>query len=268
MASERKEHIHTRIWRELPESTNPFATQAAYCHGYDVYGGMLGRARWVEMLYLLFRGEAPSPPQAQLLETLALALANPGPRDPSVHAAMCAGVAGSPAAAALMAALSVGAGRYGGAREVFDAMNQWAQCGDAVHDWLAPALNFSSEALDIWPQAEHPAGFDPHGADTPTIVLQTLTQLAQTAATPRLTWLERNRCALEAAVGLPISMTAVAAVAFLDLGLRAEEGEMLYLILRLPGAAAHALEQGGLGFKQFPFPTLEVDPSIALAQPV
>lgn len=258
MVSERKDHIHTRIWREVPESTNPFATQAAYCHGFDVYGDMLGRARWVEMLYLLFRGEPPNPSQAQLLETLAVALANPGPRDPSVHAAMCGGVAGSTAAASLMAALSVGAGRYGGAREVFDAMNQWGRCGDTVQDWFTAAMDFASETLDIWPQAEHPAGFDPHGVDTPTIVVQTLTQLAQTPATPRLTWLEHNRCALEVAVGMPVSMTAVAAVAFLDLGLRAEEGEMLYLILRLPGAAAHMLEQAYYGVKRFPFYPVEI----------
>ncbi|PIY03449.1 MAG: citryl-CoA lyase, partial [Gallionellales bacterium CG_4_10_14_3_um_filter_54_96] len=47
--------IHTRIWREEPEPDNAFATRAAYCRGYDVYGEMLGQARWVEMLYLLFR---------------------------------------------------------------------------------------------------------------------------------------------------------------------------------------------------------------------
>ena len=49
---------------------------------------------------------------------LALALANPGPRDPMVHAAMCGGVGGSHAAASLIAALAVGAGQSGGAREV------------------------------------------------------------------------------------------------------------------------------------------------------
>ena len=52
------ETIHTRIWLEEPEAENPFATRAAYCHGYDVYGEMLGRARWVDMLFLLFRGES------------------------------------------------------------------------------------------------------------------------------------------------------------------------------------------------------------------
>jgi citrate synthase len=37
------------------------------------------------------------------------------------------------------------------------------------------------------------------------------------------------------------------------------EGEMLYLLLRLPGAAAHALEQERLGYKRFPFYAVELE---------
>ena len=102
--------IRSNIWREEPEPDNAFATRAAYCRGYDVYGEMLGHARWVEMLYLLFQKEAPTKLQADMLEALAVGLANPGPRDASVHAAMCGGVCGSTAASSLMAALAVGAG--------------------------------------------------------------------------------------------------------------------------------------------------------------
>src|SRR6188474_3167331 len=112
-------YIQSRIWLEEPEPDNAFATRAAFCHGYDVYGEMLGNAGWVDMIYLLFKGEAPTRAQAAALEILAVALANAGPRDAAVHAAMCAGVGGSPAAAALTAALAVGAGGAGGAREVY-----------------------------------------------------------------------------------------------------------------------------------------------------
>ncbi|OGB28830.1 MAG: citryl-CoA lyase [Burkholderiales bacterium RIFCSPLOWO2_12_FULL_61_40] len=253
-----KESLHTRIWREEPEPDNPFATQAAYCHGYDVYGDMLGQARWAQMLYLLFRGEAPSAVQADMLDALAVALANPGPRDPSVHAAMCGGVAGSTAAASLMAALSVGAGRYGGARDVFDAMTIWYTCGNDFPRWVRQAADFASPPLDIWPQAEHPAGFDPHGVSTPTVVVQTLTRLADLGRTPHLTWLAANRQALELALGLPLAMGGMAAAALVDLGFNAKEGEMLYLLLRLPGAAVHALEQEKYGVKKFPFYPVEL----------
>ena len=33
--------VHTRIWREDAEADNPFATRAAYCRGYDVFGQMV-----------------------------------------------------------------------------------------------------------------------------------------------------------------------------------------------------------------------------------
>jgi len=259
MSEAHVESIHTRIWREEPEADNPFATKAAYCHGYDVYGEMLGQARWVDMLYLLLRGETPTPVQADLLETLAIALANPGPREPSVHAAMCGGVAGSTAAASLMAALSVGAGRYGGAREVFDAMAIWITCGNDLLSLVTHLTGKPPENTDIWPAAEHAAGFDPHGESCATIVSQTLDKLASMGDSPRLAWLIAHRQALEAALGLPVSISGVAAVALVDLGFSPRQGEMLYLMLRLPGAAAHALEQEEYGFKRFPFYPVELE---------
>jgi citrate synthase len=62
-----------------------------------------------------------------------------------------------------------------------------------------------------------------------------------------------HREALEAAGRAPLAMSGVAAAACRDLDLRAEQGEMLYLLLRLPGAAVHALEQKEYGFRRFPF---------------
>ena len=48
-------------------------------------------------------------------------------------------------------------------------------------------------------------------------------------------------------------MSGVAAAAFTDLAFDPQQGEMLFLLLRLPGAAAHALEQYELGWQEFPF---------------
>ena len=60
---------------------------------------------------------------------------------------------------------------------------------------------------------------------------------------------------------LTMSMIGLAACVLHDLGFSPDEGEMLCLLLRLPGAAAHALEQQTVGFKQFPFYRLELDPA-------
>jgi citrate synthase len=254
------EKIHTRIWLEEPEPDNPFATRAAYCRGYDVYGEMLGRTSWIQMLYLLFHDEAPTPLQAKLLETLAVSIANPGPRNPAVHAAMCGGIGGSTAASCLMAALAVGAGNTGGAREVFTAMQGWSACGNDVeawHQWIASVTQAVS--AEVWRVPEHPPGFDPHGISGETIVLQTLITLAHSSPGLHLPWLAANRDALERAAHRPIALTGVAAAAFTDLGFTPEQGEMLFLLLRLPGAAAHALEQRGFKYKQFPFFALELE---------
>jgi citrate synthase len=259
--------IHTSIWREEPEPDNPFATRAAYCRGYDVFGQMVGRARWVEMLYLLLRDSLPDAISLDLLEALAVALANPGPRDQSVHAAMAGGVAGSTAAASLIAALSVGAGRYGGARDVFDMMQALDSYGTELAAWEKYVPSLQQQDIDIFPEHQHPPGFEGHALRTASSVQQCLEQLASIGGTPRLQWLSSERAALERLVGCPLALTGVAAAAFADLDLSPKEGEMLFLLLRLPGAAAHALEQEALGYKRFPFYPVELQDDPGIVQP-
>jgi citrate synthase len=251
--------IRTHIWREEPEPDNAFATRAAYCRGYDVYGEMLGQARWVEMLFLLFQKEAPTKLQADMLEALAVALANPGPRDASVHAAMCGGVCGSTAASSLMAALAVGAGQLSGGREVFLAMEGWAECGTDLDAWCKRLAGLPEIPGSIWPTPEHAPGFDPHGVSTATSVKQTLSCLVRFKVGSHLPWLQNKLAELEGVVSCPLALSGVAAAALSDLGFTPAQGEMLHLLLRLPGAAAHALEQRPLGYKKFPFGTVELE---------
>jgi citrate synthase len=254
------EVIHTRIWQEEAEPDNAFAALSCHCHGYDVYGELLAQASWIEYLFLLFRGEAPTTQQAKLLEGLAIALANPGPRDAAVHAAMCGGVGGSTSASCLMAALGVGAGASGGAREVFNAMQDWQVRGTDLALWQSGlGVKPEGDPADVWPAAGHPAGFDPYGVRCTTPVLQTLAYLSDLDCAPSLTWLQVNRTVLETAAGLPLAMMGVAAAALRDLGCSPEQGEMLFLLLRLPGAAVHALEQKSAGYKNFPFFQIELE---------
>ena len=254
------ESIHTRIWQEEAEPDNAFAAASCHCHGYDVYGDLLIHAGWIEYLFLLFRGEAPTPGQSRLLEGLAVALANPGPRDAAVHAAMCGGVGGSTSASCLIAALAVGAGASGGAREVLLAMEDWLERGTDLALWQKGlAARPLDDPADVWPAPGHPAGFDPYGVGCAAPVQQTLTYLVALDRTPSLAWLQANRATLESAAGLPLAMTGVAAAALRDLGCTPAQGEMLFLLLRLPGAAAHALEQKDYGHKNFPFFKVELE---------
>ncbi len=249
-----QEVIHSRIWNEEPEPDNPFAAARCYCSGYDVYGDLLGKASWFEYLYLLFKLERPVPELTRLLEGLAMVLANPGPRDHSVQAASCAGVGGSTAASCLMAALAVGAGQLGGAREVYTAMRYWEACGGDLDLWRQRLKSQTlEERTDVWLPLEHPPGFDPHGARCPTPVRQSLAFLARLSSGTALNWLEQNRTMLETAAQCPLAISGVAAAAMIDLDFDPEQGEMLYLLFRLPGATAHALEQREYGWRAYPF---------------
>ncbi len=265
--AQKVEKVSTRIWLEEPEPDNGFAARNAWLRGYDVYREMLGRASWADMMYLLFRGEVPSKAQATLLEALALALANAGPRDPAVHAAMCGAVGGSTSASCLMAALAVGAGQLGGGREVLSAMQAWERCGQDLESWQQHLSSRAPEVASVWPSTQHAPGFEAHGANMAGIVRQTLSCLASISPGSRLVWLFEHREALARAAGSSPAMTGVAAAALADLGFAPPQGEMLYLLLRLPGAAAHALEQGETGHKKFPFFQLDLldDPGKATA---
>jgi len=252
--SHKRQVYHTNIWEEEAEADNPFATKAAYCHGYDVYGEILQKASWFEYLYLMFKGERPTADQAVLLEKLAIALANPGPREASVRAAMNGGVSKAAHASSLMAALAVGAGQYGGSHEVYILMELWKVCGLDLEVWTSKLLEPADDSqADIWLPMEHSPGFDPNGDRCPSVVLKTLDVLDSVSPGKSLSWLNTNREALEDKVGYPLSMVGVIAAAFNDLDMNNHQASMLYLMLRLPGAAAHAIEQRNVGWKNFPF---------------
>ena len=267
-----KEKITTKIWFEEEEPNNPFAAKRSYCSGYDVYGDLLGKISWSEYIYLLFKLEKPQPWQAELLEAIAIAIANPGPRDLSVRGAMNGGVGGSTAASCLMAALAPGAGKNGGAREVYQVMRLWQQCQFDLSTWQQKLSNYQDEEeVEVWPASEHSPGFDPYGASCATPVLQTLNHLATICPDGSLAYLSTHREQLEQAADCPLAMTGVIAAAFTDLELTDEQAEMLFLLLRLPGAAVHSLEQKKLGWRKYPFfgegLTLTNDPGPASSRP-
>jgi citrate synthase len=248
-----KETIRTRIWHEQAEADNPFAAAVCLCHGYDVYGDLLGKASWLEYLYLLFHGERPDQSQCQLLNDLAIVLANPGPRDHSVLAAMNGGVGGSNNAACLMAALAVGGGQLGGAHEVALGISIWNICGTNLELWRQYINKTGNFYQDDWPDIGHIPGFDPHGSSCTTPVRQTLDRLSSVSSGQSLPWLRDNRALLEDITQSPLTMSGIASSALHDLRFSASQGEMLFLILRLPGAAVHAIEQAESGYRHFPF---------------
>jgi citrate synthase len=138
-------------------------------------------------------------------------------------------------------------------------MSIWHECGTDLNAWSEHAGAESPEFVGTWPAREHLAGFEPHGVSRTLVVSQLLEKLTAIAEMPNLSWLAKNKHELEKLAGLPLAICGVAAATLADLGFTPKEGEMLYLLLRLPGAAAHALEQERLGYKKFPFYPVELE---------
>lgn len=242
--------LETAIWREITNKENDFQADQCFCYGFDVYSDLLKHANWIDYLFLIISGTKPSHEQSSLLEKIAIILANPGIRDLSVRAAMNAGVGKAPTASILIAALTVGSGQYGGAKEISMVMNLWQKNIDKTTFDLTIEQN---EEKDIWPDIDHIPGFDPHADRSSAIIETCLNQLTQNKNTKYLHWLKSSIVMLEQCAKQPLALNGVIAAAFCDLGLTHQQSEFLFLMLRLPGAAAHAMEQEQLGWRKFPF---------------
>lgn len=244
--------IFSNFWQEEAQDDNPFVAKSCYCYGYDVYEDILANADSHAYWLMLFKkGKRPVDREIKLFDKLAILLANPGPREPMVHAAMCSSISGTNAAAVLTSSLAVGNGLLGGAREVPTIMDQF-KC------WQAQGIPQKieipeQEHADVWLPFEHVPGFDPNGNLTPRPIISALEVMTDIEIDGQVNWLKRNRAELEEKVGYPLSITAVAAAAMSDLGLENDYAEMVFLMLRMPGVIAHANEQKEFGFKKFPF---------------
>jgi len=235
--------IRSRIWSETPDERSPFLGREVRLCGYDYYGELLGQASWLDVLWLMLRGEAPDPDQGRLFGELAVLLADPGPRDASVHAAMCGGIGGSRPAAVLMAALAVGAGEAGGSSELVRAMDALSAIGTGRA--LDTVLAERASDDGIWPGFDRASGWCASGLRT------ALGRLARSPLARALGELERLLDTVDGRQGL--TTVGIAAAAFCDLGVPARQAEGLFLLLRLPGALAHGDEQQGRSHRAFPF---------------
>ncbi|MDH5729007.1 MAG: citryl-CoA lyase [Gammaproteobacteria bacterium] len=248
------EKVTTKIWYETASADNPFVASDCYCYGYNVYDDVLLQANWIEYLYLLFLGEQADRHQTIVLQQLAIALANPGPRDASVRAAMNAGVGGSTTASCLIAAIAVNAGQFGGGREVYSLVECIQAMDMDLSQWLAYARKERIADIDcLWPETNHLAGFNPYQKTCSEIWLKLLTHVASDTNMPFCAWLVTHYAAFENITKCAMAKSFICAAIFKDLGFNSEQAEALYLLLSMPGAVVHALEQKVSGWRHYPF---------------
>ena len=242
----------TRIWEEVPSADNPYLSQTCRCHGYDL-DDLMRKRSFVDVLYLLLRGDLPSIKQRQLFETLLIGLINPGPRHAATRAAMNAGVGKTDTAHILPISLAVLGGDHLGGGEVTAAMaflrrqrredpsasarQLLAACERPLEgDWrVAPGFGSRFGGIDPQPRAMADQLLALAGAGE---ALRWANHFAESLAPIQGGWL----------------IPAVAAAVFLDLGFHPRAGAGLLQIASAPGLLAQGLEMANQPRTAMPFP--------------
>jgi len=246
------EKISTKIWLETPSEENPYLTEESYCHGYSLMELMKKRS-FVDVLYLLFRGELPTPDEAELLEHLMIALISPGPRHPATRAAMNAGVGKTDTAHILPISMNIYGGEHIGgasiepamrflrkhrrkpAQEIVEELFANSQ-PPAEGDWhIAPGFGSRFNGIDPMPAKIAKQLLKLNGAgDT----LRWADQFAEVLSYHNKGWLN----------------TGVVAAVLTDLGFPPRSGAGLLQLFAAPGLLAHGIEFANKPISAMPFP--------------
>ncbi|QEI11412.1 citrate synthase family protein [Cellvibrio japonicus] len=252
-----EERVATRIWGEVPCQDNPYIATKVLCHGYDLLE-LMNKRSFVDVFYLLFRGELPGAEQAQLLEQLMIGLINPGPRHPAVRAAMNAGVGKTNPVHILPIALGIFGGVQRGAGAIEQTMRYLRKSvrtspADAAAELIkAGETHLSQDNLTalILPSAP---GFGRVYGSPDTLMATVASQLLVLPASgPCLHW-AHDWLDILADEGIGWLSVGLAAAVFCDLGFQPRYGSVLFQLLAAPGLAAHGLELANKPITAMPF---------------
>jgi citrate synthase len=246
------ERTATRIWNEQASDDNPYIATHALCHGYDLFE-LMDKRSFVDVFYLLFRGELPSKTEAQLLQSLMIALINPGPRHPATRAAMNVGVGKTDPVHILPIASAVLGGDYlgGGAIEScmrFLRKQQNTHPQDFVRD-----IQLQYPSLQDVDLEQVAPGFGRRHGGIDLLTKNIAERLLQLEGSGKALKWGAELSALLEPEGFGWQTTGLAAAVFADLGFHPRAGGSLFQLMGAPGLVAHGLELSNKPITAMPF---------------
>ena len=215
--------------------------------GYPVEQ-LIGRVPFVQTVWLMLRGELPSPEQADLLERALVAAVDHGPQAPSIAAARMAATCGVGLNGALATGVNLLDDVHGGAGqqclELLGALAGAADLPGAVRDTLA-GLKARGEKVPGFGHRFHPV--DPRRDPLVRAVgraveagVVTGRHLAAGLELERQLSHGRSR-------PVPMNIDGATAIVYGELGFASELSRGLFCLSRSVGILAHAWEERGTG---------------------
>jgi citrate synthase len=210
---------------------------------------LIGRVRFPEMIWLMLKGELPTPEQAALLEAALVPGVDHGPHAPSIAISRMAVTCGLPVNGAMASAVNVLDDIHGGAGQ--QCMELYRTIDDEVGDGgdlIQAAARVLEQRRTAGDKVVPGFGHRFHPVDPRVAPLYALLQRAEAAGAIGGRYAKIGRAveaALQAHKGklIPMNIDGITAVIFCELGFEPELGRGLFILSRSVGILAHAWEQ-------------------------
>jgi len=213
---------------------------------------LIGRITFPDMIWLMLRGELPTPTQRKLLEAALVASVDHGPQAPSIAIARMAITCGVGINNAMGSAINALGDVHGGAGQ--QCMEFYARIAAREDHGAGQAEAAAAEVAQRIQKGGHLPGFGHrfHPVDPRAGRLLALVEAAREEGAVSGRYAAIGRAvedALAAAKGkrLPMNIDGATAVIFSELGFPPALGRGLFVLSRSVGILAHAWEQAGQG---------------------
>lgn len=217
--------------------------------GYPVQELISQRVSLAGMIWLLTRGDLPSPAQASLLDAALMSAVDHGPQAPSIAIARMAATCGVGLNSAMASAVNVLGDVHGGAGEqavaLFEDIAARIDAGSvleaAVDEGLAAQVAAQGKVIPGFGHRFHPV--DPRSGPLLALVDDAAARGEVSGRYARIA--RAVEAALQARKGRPIPMNidGATAVIYAELGFAAPLARGLFCLSRSVGVLAHAWEQ-------------------------
>ena len=204
---------------------------------------LIGNVSFAEMIWLMMRGDRPTPAQARLFEAALVSAVDHGPQAPSIAAARMAVTCGLPLNNAMATAVNMLGDVHGGAGQ---------QAVELYHHVDAHAGDLAA-ALDDW-RAEHGKiipGFghrfhkptDPRAPRLMALVSEAAEAGAVSGRFQHIGQAIETQISAEKGIALPMNIDGATAVIYAELGFAPPLARGLFCLSRSVGILSHAWEQ-------------------------
>lgn len=217
---------------------------------------LIGTIGFPDMVWLMLRGDLPTPAQGRLLGAALVAAVDHGPQAPSIATARMAATCGVGLNNAMASGINALGDVHGGAgqqcMELYAAVA--ARTADHMAGGLSPAGAAESEIAARLERREHIPGFghrfhpvDPRAGRLLALVDAAKGEGAVTGEAAAIGRAVEDALAARKGRRLPMNIDGATAVVFAELGFPAGLGRGLFVLSRSVGILAHAWEQSQQG---------------------